>query len=370
MCRPTRPSALLNRHTNNFVQPPTQIDLMLNAFRQRTLGATFLSALAVCLGSYTTSNLVPSLSTSATIAAETTSSTASTFPFCSFLAVGLCLVGAAVFKLGKLHWDTVAECVHQVDEVVTRVSSSPTMAQIKSSISTSSMRLVELSHRWHHQHHGRLGGDDSVERRTLTISADEPFLSSEKMAELSLSDLKNLMRFALDNNRLDFRSKAFLSTLSPGAREAAEAIIQAVVESRGPKTALSTPSMMRGGAGDATADSSPAPGNMDALSFAAVARLFAEWRSLRLVPEGYQRYSVAMNLAKRDMIQNVQKLETSVHAWMTWQEGSRQSTVDLANGRQVCKQTLLDDQTCITVLVANIQYFFRSCYIFSLQAQH
>jgi len=363
MCRPTsRPSALRNGPTNNFVQPPTQIDLMLNAFRQRTLGATFLSALAVCLGSYTTFNVVPSLVTSK--AAEAATSTARTF-VCSPLAVGLLLVGAAALKLGKLHWETVAECAHQVDEVVTSISSSPTMTRIKSSVSTSSMRLVELSHRWQN-HHG-IAGSNSVERRTLTVSAAEPFLSTEKIGELSLSDMKDLMRFALDNNRLDFRSKAFLSTLNPGSREAAEAIIQVVAASRGPTTALSTQSMMRGGAGNATADSSA--GNMDAISFAAFARIFAEWRSLRLVPEGYQRYSVAMNLAKRDMVQNVQKLEIAAHAWMSDREGSRRSAVDLANGRQVSKRTLLHAQSCMyhSLLVPNSAL---ALYISSLQAQH
>ena len=251
---------------------------------------------------------------------------------CLLVVLGGALTALAVNKLGKLRLaTTVAECIHRVDETVARVSSnSSAFTRIKSSVSTSSMRWVELAgQRWH-------GADEVVvtEHRSLTISAPESFLPLDQIAQLSLLDVKDLLRFAVDNNRLDFCSPAFLSKLSPGARQAAEAITRVAASSRGKKTALSTPSLVR--CKDTEADH--AASNMDALSFAAAVRIFAEWRSLRLVPGGYQRYAVAMTLAKRDVVQNVQKIELAAHSWMAHREGSRKSAVDLANGRQVCRQ--------------------------------
>jgi len=323
MCGPSHRQAVLQqeRPTNKFVQPPTHIDLMFSiggfqqTYSRKSLGVFFLTAIAICLGCF------------ASYQAPVLASNPGTF--------GLLLLGCSLLVsllLGKLRWETVISCAYQVDEAVTKVSSSQTLTRITSCMSTSSTRLVELAKgtgcRWAEA--ARCAR--TVERRTHQISAPEPFLSVEKIAELSLSDLKDLMRFALDVNRLDFQSQAFLSTLHPGAREATEAINQVVTASRGPKTALSTPSFLRGG--DVSGIMGVAA-NMDALSFAAAVRVYAEWRSLRLVPDGYQRYAVAMNLAKRDLLQNVQKIETAAQNWMASREDSRQSAVDLANGRQV-----------------------------------
>ena len=284
-------------------------------YSRNNLGVFFLTAIAICLGCF------------ASYHAPALASNPGTF--------GLFLLGCSLLVallLGKLRWETVISCAYQVDEAVTKVSSSQTLTRITSCMSTSSTRLVELAKgtgcRWAEA--ARCA--KTMERRTHQISAPEPFLSEEKIAELSLSDLKDLMRFALDVNRLDFQSQAFLSTLHPGAREAAEAINQVVTASRGAKTALSTPSFLRGGD---VSGIMGAAANMDALSFAAAVRVYAEWRSLRLVPEGYQRYAVAMNLARRDLLQNVQKIETAAQNWMASREDSRQSAVDLANGRQV-----------------------------------
>lgn len=315
--------------SRNFVKPTSQFDVMLNNVHHRTIGATVLSALAVFLGGY--ANVAQSF-----LASPATASTSTPGAYFPTLALGILFVvgglATVLAKIGKLQWETVAECVSQVDDAVTRVSSNATIVRIKSSVSTSSMRFVELAgHRWHG---GGSGAGAVTERRTLTISAPEPFLPLDQIAQLSLSDVKNLLRFAVDNNRLDFCSQAFLSELSPGARQAAEAITRVAASSRGKKTALSTPSLVR--CEDTEADH--AASNMDALSFAAAVRIFAEWRSLRLVPGGYQRYAVAMTLAKRDVVQNVQKIETAAHSWMAHREGSRKSAVDLANGRQVCRQ--------------------------------
>ena len=300
-----------------------QVDLMMrNIGTPRPhcrMGETFLSSLAVCLGGFTSflgSIFVP-------------------------LVAGLFLVGwslLAALQLGRL----------QVDEAVTRVSSGSTMTRIRSSVSGSSMRLVGLA-----KGTGRGWGDaaakkQTAERRSPKISAPEPFLPLDKIAELSLPDLKDLMRYAQDVNRLDFCSRTFLSTLHPGARESAEAIKRVAAESRGSKNVLSTPSPLRGG--DAAV---AAAANTDALSFAAAVRVYAEWRSLRLVPEGYQRYAVAMNLAKRDLLQNVQKIEAAAHSWMLDREGDSKSAVSLATGRQVSSKAEVFACRFLTVAVSS-----------------
>ena len=279
---------------------------------------------------------------------------------CLLVVLGGALTALAVNKLGKLRLaTTVAECIHRVDETVARVSSnSSAFTRIKSSVSTSSMRWVELAgQRWH-------GADEVVvtEHRSLTISAPESFLPLDQIAQLSLLDVKDLLRFAVDNNRLDFCSPAFLSKLSPGARQAAEAITKVVASSRGTKTALSTPSLMNWSKQD-TATDDHAAANMDALSFAAAVRVFAEWRSLRLVPEGYQRYAAAMSLARRDVIQNIQKIETAAHSWMAYREGSRKSSVDLAKGRQVSRQNdVCCDSTGVVARESTRKLFLTLCF--------
>lgn len=57
-------------------------------------------------------------------------------------------------------------------------------------------------------------------------------------------------------------------------------------------------------------------GDIDALYLAAAVRIFAEWRIIRLVPEGYKRYAMGVNLGRRDLISNLVKVEDAVHDWI------------------------------------------------------
>jgi len=63
-------------------------------------------------------------------------------------------------------------------------------------------------------------------------------------------------------------------------------------------------------------------GDIDALYFTAVGRIFAEWRMIRLVPKGYGRYAAGLNMAYRDVLQNLAKIEAGVHAYLE-QTGGR-----------------------------------------------
>eukprot|EP00957_Ditylum_brightwellii_P168179 12802958-Ditylum_brightwellii.AAC.1 len=45
-------------------------------------------------------------------------------------------------------------------------------------------------------------------------------------------------------------------------------------------------------------------------------RIFAEWRLVRQVPDGYRGYAVGMELGHKDVVQNVGKIEKAVHDWI------------------------------------------------------
>lgn len=294
-----------------FDKPPTQIDLMLAGFRaDKALGVVLTALFAVYIGS-------SRLDVASHIQSRPLTS-----------SIFLLWAIRKAIQLGNEYWLSVVECVHQVDDVLMRVSSSQTMTRIKSSVSASSMRFVELAT-------GRdiLGWGEEFDSRSPKISSQNPFLSLEATSAMTLSDLKNLFRFATNINRLDFNKKSFLFKLNDSCRAGVDAIDQIVLDSRGPKISISTSPIRE--------NSCALAGDMDALVFIAVVRIFAEWRSLRLVPDGHQRYAIGMGLAKRDLIQNVQKIETAVYKWMADHECSRFAAVELANGRQVSRRAVV-----------------------------
>jgi hypothetical protein len=243
----------------------------------------------------------------------------------------LFVVGKAI-QMGRHYWgQVVVKCVHQVDDVMMRVSSSHALTRIRSSVSASSMRLVDFAIG---RDTGRGVETRSPSRRSPEITANTPFLPVQTTADLSLCDIKHLMRFAVDVNKRDFDEMSFLSKLSEPCREAVDAIDRVVMASHGYNTAISK-SPIR--------ENYPVAGDVDALVFTAVVRIFAEWRSLRLVPDGHQRYAIGMGLAKRDLIQNAQKIETAVHDWINDNERSRCASFEMANGCQVSSMILQCD---------------------------
>lgn len=240
--------------------------------------------------------------------------------------LAFCVLLIWSIKLMRHLWGRLVECAHQVDDVMLRVSSSQAMTRIKSSVSASSMRLMDFATGLDAAVRGG-GVELRVENRSPIITAYAPFLLLQATEELSLSDMKNLMRFAMEVSRLDFDKTVFLSKLSDRCREAVDAIDRVVLVSRGATTAISTSPIRENRSPDAC--------DMDALVFTAVVRVFAEWRSLRLVPGGHPRYAMGMELARRDLIQNAQKIETAVHNWMAHNELLHRSVVEVVPGRQV-----------------------------------
>jgi len=172
---------------------------------------------------------------------------------------------------------------------------SETISRIQTTISHSSMRLFSLA--------GSLQNSEG-ELRPRAISADVPFVPLEEIKEMALRDVKDIFRYVRECNRPGFDKAKFLEHVRPVTCKAIEAIHSVTLESRGQNVEMSS----------GPADSSGY--ELDALSFAAAARIFAEWRRLRLVPPGYPHYAVAMNLARRDLLQNISKIEVAAHSYI------------------------------------------------------
>jgi hypothetical protein len=217
----------------------------------------------------------------------------------------------------------VENCSQKVDNVMMRVSSNKTLTRIKSS----SMRLLDLATGRHEVGDGC--GSATENRRTPKLSIQTaPFVSLEMIAELSLIDIKDLFRYVLEMNHDDFDRHTFLSEINNFyCREVIHVMDRAVLSSRGvsaiAESSIPVPSIsatisiseihVEESTDRVILDAS----DVDALYFVAVICIFAEWRTMRLVPPvGYHRYSIGMGLAKRDLIQNAQKIECAVHQYM------------------------------------------------------
>lgn len=160
-----------------------------------------------------------------------------------------------------------------------------------------------------------------------TISAQTPFVRLDTISQMTLDDLTEIFRFALESSRKDFSANRFLYKAQPHVRKVVEAMEKAVERSRGKGVKASI----------LTASTEESPGQIDALKFAAAMRVFAEWRILRQVPEGFKGYAVGMNLGHKDVVQNCVKIESTVHDWIQYQLDLRSLEAQLdGNGSDAC----------------------------------
>ena len=141
----------------------------------------------------------------------------------------------------------------------------------------------------------------------VTISNQEPFIPLADIARLTLKDVSLAFRYAVESTRSDFNINKFTSGLSQRVKDVFSSISDASAASRG--SGIQAP----------TTVASMVPGDVDALNFCAAMRIFAEWRVLRQVPEGYKGYAVGMSLGHKDIVQNVGKIEKAVHEWIDHQ---------------------------------------------------
>ena len=142
----------------------------------------------------------------------------------------------------------------------------------------------------------------------LVISSRSLFVSSDTIAALTLGELSETIRFVVESSREGFNLSQFLESVPVRVHPVVEAVCSVVEQSRGPnvQNAVAT-------------QAEDSCGQIDALKFAAVMRIFAEWQVLRAVPEGYKGYAVGMKLGHKDALQNVAKMEQAVHRWLEYQ---------------------------------------------------
>jgi len=160
----------------------------------------------------------------------------------------------------------------------------------------------------------------STQARSPVLAAPEPFLSKEEIAQMTLADMAGVFRYAIESNRDGFDESQFFDQVSPRMKQVAAAMDDATMQSRGENVRSANTQIATDEQDDNNAVSDAlAPsvgfGDMDALQFCAAMRLFAEWRILRQVPEGYKGYAVGMGLGHKDVVQNVAKIESAAHAW-------------------------------------------------------
>ncbi|CAJ1942596.1 unnamed protein product [Cylindrotheca closterium] len=157
---------------------------------------------------------------------------------------------------------------------------------------------------------------------TFTLSSSEPFVSSRDIAQLTLRDVAMAFRYALESTRKEFNNNKFISKASPRVKKVFAQMSAAAAQSRGKYVKVPT------------TRSGLFSGDIDALQFCAAMRIFAEWRVVRQVPEGYKGYAVGMSLGQKDIVQNVAKIEHAVHTLiehreneLASQEGSEEEEV-------------------------------------------
>lgn len=147
-------------------------------------------------------------------------------------------------------------------------------------------------------------------KRPLTLGASDSFVSLDSIAELTLQEVGVVFEYVTESSKEGFSSGRFQNKAASRVKKVLQAIDSAVSKSRGPGVGVSRVS---------TKDTRV--GSTDAFLFCAAMRVFAEWRILRQVPDGYKGYAVGMSLGQKDVVQNVAKMERAAQAWIDHHSG-------------------------------------------------
>jgi hypothetical protein len=187
---------------------------------------------------------------------------------------------------------SISNISRATSSAITQVTSTEAMSALRSSVSMRSMRLF-AGH-----------DDENCGKRRLTLSEEAPFLSISHIALMTLGDVKDVFRYVFECNEVDFNSEGFMAKLREPAKRAVVALELALQQSLGERVQLKPSAKCT------------EFGSVDALAFIGVCRIFAEWRSVRLVPEGCGRYAFGLGMARRDMVGNIIKVEKAVHKYL------------------------------------------------------
>jgi len=179
------------------------------------------------------------------------------------------------------YWKTSGSWVETIQSVATQVRDAFSQGYDGDNATTASSFLAAIPRGGGiNTPGGRVSSQISKKKKARahasSISAQAPFVNVEEIAEMTLSDMSDVFRYAVECNQIDFKEARFMNGLSPRVRKVVTAMQSAISESRGSDADISV-----------AKPDSPV-GATDALAFAAAMRLFAEWRVLRQVPEGYK----------------------------------------------------------------------------------
>lgn len=138
-----------------------------------------------------------------------------------------------------------------------------------------------------------------------TFSTARCFESLHAISSLTLKEVTEVFQYAQEGH-------GFISKASSKVRPILATAHAAISAARGPhvKAADATDSLH---------------GTFDAFQFIAAMRIFAEWRLLRLVPAGFKGYALGMSLGHKDVVQNIAKIEISIHQWLEHHDRHRES---------------------------------------------
>ena len=214
------------------------------------------------------------------------------------------LLNQGIEKFQQYRRHTVVHVQTNLTKVSSREALSRISSQVSSILQTCNNNITNLR---------------SSKSLLPAITSPVCFARSDYIEQLSAADISTVFRYANIVNRDDFDRKAFVSEQNTLIRAVVTAMDVAVQLSRGSSATHHTKEQQqqqqqqqrgekqeKSEEGSRTSspvsnnDHGAAAGDMDALYFVAAARIFAEWRVLRLVPPGYARYTFSMNLARRD----------------------------------------------------------------------
>eukprot|EP00977_Amphora_coffeiformis_P012931 scaffold3289_cov163-Amphora_coffeaeformis.AAC.6 len=221
----------------------------------------------------------------------------------------------AYTMFGSRRW-LIHRSIHHISKATSsafkQVTSTQTLTNIRSTVSMKSIQLF-----------GAVHDDEHCGKRTLTLSIEKPFVSESQVASMTIRDVSDVFRYIFQCDTVDFDHDVYVGKLREPALKAIETLGFALRSSRGERV------MIR------SCEKCSEFGSLDALAFIGACRIYAEWMTIRLVPDGYGRYAFGMGIAKRDMIGNISKAEKAVHAYLD-------QKVQEANGETVYSATIRD----------------------------
>lgn len=176
---------------------------------------------------------------------------------------------------------------------------------------------TSMPHVGNYNSYGQQIKEDISFRTHITLSSLNPFVSTDIIARMTLSDVAIVFSFAIESGRVGFSRDSFVSSsgLSAELIYVIDKVNEASEKSRGVGVMPASTQSLN----EIREDASFSPieyGDVDCLLFCAAMRIFAEWRLIRQTPEGFKAYAIGMSLGHKDVVQNVAKIENAVHNWI------------------------------------------------------